>query len=152
MFITWPFWNSFGIRLRRRLRGTRLNMTLNPTLDRTLKLSLTWLRLIHPLRRSYMDRKNGKPPTDSAEDPYFDWRASVPASRGRGGYMCCPWRVRWTPHGLSMRYPRARLARTLALPKWCHFNFLEVRSSERGLFGTLFGGRLRRRLRITRRA
>jgi hypothetical protein len=45
-------------------------MTLNPTLDRTLKLSLTWLRLIHPLRRSYMDRKNGKLPTDSAEDPF----------------------------------------------------------------------------------
>jgi len=46
-------------------------MTLNPTLDRTLKLTLTWLRLIHPLRRSTMDRKNGKPPTDSAEDPYL---------------------------------------------------------------------------------
>jgi len=45
-------------------------MTLNPTLDRTLKLTLTWLRLIHPLHRSYMDRKNGKPPTDSAEVPH----------------------------------------------------------------------------------
>jgi len=58
-------------------------MTLNPTLDRTLKLTLTWLRLIHPLRRSTMDRKNGKPPTDSAEDPHFPQASQPPTAVGK---------------------------------------------------------------------